>query len=134
MGHRLAAHGVTFVYNRRAVGRHHHAKDFDGFCRDQQRAGESLIQLYRKYPEIKHPKKIDLLLDPPSELPWKKRLAQRVMKITLAAPWLMAPGRLTIRTFGGVYALRHLLFPLYRWIGHAHYAIGMRRELERTAG
>jgi hypothetical protein len=28
-----------------------------------------------------------------------------------------------------VWALRHLAFPLYRWIGHYHYALGMRRAL-----
>ncbi len=129
MGYRLAAAGVRFVYCPEAVGWHHHGKSFDEFCRDQERAGESLIQLYRKYPEIKVPKKIDLLVDPPSALPPSRRLQRLVMNLTLASPWLMTLGRWKIRLFGGIYLLRGAMYPLYRWLGHAHYAIGMRRAL-----
>ena len=32
---------------------------------------------------------------------------------------------------GRFFALRHLLVPIYRWVGHYHYAVGMRRGLDR---
>lgn len=129
LGHRLARAGVPFVYNPRAVGVHHHVKRFDRFCTDMERAGESLIRLYRKYPEIKGPKKIDLVEDPYSALPLRKQAAKLVMSLGLGFPAILALPRLLIRLSGERHALRHVLFPLYRWVAYTHYAAGMRRGL-----
>jgi GT2 family glycosyltransferase len=131
LGHRLARREVRFIYNPRAVGVHHHIKGFPRFCEDMERAGESLILIYRKYPEIKVPKKIDVVTDPPASLPPRKRLMRTVLSITLAAPWLLSAPRLIVATAGRFYAMRYPLFPFYRWIAFTHYAIGMRRELSR---
>jgi GT2 family glycosyltransferase len=129
LGYRLARAGVRFVYNPHAVGYHHHLKDFTQFCMDMERAGESLIRIYDRYPEIKQAKKIDVLEDPISTLPAKKKLIKVVMSATLAAPAMLSLPRAGIRLGQGIYALRYALFPLYRWVAHAHYAMGMRRGL-----
>jgi hypothetical protein len=94
-------------------------------------AGESLIRIYRKYPEIKVAKKIDVVEDRFAALPARKKIVRLVLSLSLALPWLLAGGKLLIRIGGRFYGLRHLLFPLYRWVAHAHYAIGMRRGLAR---
>jgi len=133
LGYRLAKAGVRFVYNPRAVGYHHHLKDFPQFCTDMERAGESLIRIYDKYPEIKQAKKIDVLEDPFSALPAKKKLIKAVMSATLAVPGILALPRAAIRLGQGAYTLRYALFPLYRWVAHAHYAMGMRRGLADRA-
>ena len=93
--------------------------------------GESLIRVYRKYPDIKAPKKIDLVEDPLASLPRAKKPAKIVMETTFRLPWLLAAPRVVIRLTGGIYAFRHLLFPLYRWVAYYHYAVGMRRALAR---
>jgi GT2 family glycosyltransferase len=129
LGYRLAQAGVRFVYNPRAVGYHDHTKDFPQFCVDMETAGESLIRLYRKYPEIKAAKKIDIVEDRLSELPGDKLPAKIVMETTFRLPWLLGPARLALRLGGPAYTLRHLLFPFYRWIAYYHYALGMRRGL-----
>ena len=129
LGYRLARAGVRFVYNPRAVGYHDHTKDFPQFCTDMETAGTSLIRLYRKYPEIKAPKKIDLVEDRLRDLPREKRLAKVVMEITFGAPGLLVLPRLVLRLAGRFYTLRAPLFPLYRWVAHYHYALGMRRAL-----
>lgn len=129
LGYRLARNGVRFVYNPRAVGYHDHVKDFAQFRRDMEAAGESLIQLYRKYPEIRGPKKIDVLEDRWRDLPGKKKVMKLVFVATLHAPWILVLPRGMIRVAGRRYALRHLLFPLYRWVSYYHYAVGMQRGL-----
>jgi GT2 family glycosyltransferase len=129
LGYRLARAGVEFVYNPRAIGYHDHVKDFPQFLTDMERAGESLIQLYRKHPEIRAPKKIDVVEDRLRDLPRDKRLAKVVLETTLHAPWLLLAPRAAIRLAGPIWALRRALFPLYRWVAHYHYALGMRRAL-----
>lgn len=129
LGFRLARAGVRFVYNPRAIGYHDHVKDFNRFCRDMEIAGESLIDLYRRYPEIKSAKKIDILLDPIGRLPGKKKVVKTILFASFAAPWLLQLPRWLIRRTESMFALRHVLFPLYRWIAHYHYAVGMRRGL-----
>jgi len=129
LGYRLARAGVPFVYNPRAIGYHDHTKDFPQFCVDMERAGESLIQLYRKYPEIKAPKKIDVVEDRLGQLVGKKKLIKIVMETTFRFPWVLALPRVILRLGQPVYGLRHVLFPLYRWVAHHHYATGMRRAL-----
>jgi GT2 family glycosyltransferase len=131
LGYRLARSGARFVYNPQAIGYHHHVKSFDQFCADMEAAGESLIRIYRKYPEIKVAKKIDVVEDRFAALPARKKIVRLVLSLSLALPWLLAGGKLLIRIGGRFYGLRHLLFPLYRWVAHAHYAIGMRRGLAR---
>jgi GT2 family glycosyltransferase len=133
LGFRLARAGVRFVYNPRAVGYHDHVKDFARFCADMETAGESLIRVYRKYPEIKAAKKIDVVEDRLRDLPWRKLPYKLVMETTMCCPWLLAIPRSALRLIGPVFALRHLAFPLYRWLGHYHYALGMRRALTRGA-
>jgi len=133
LGYRLARAGTRFVYNPRAVGWHYHAKSFARFCVDMERAGESLIRIYRIYPEIKVPKKIDVMVDPLTQLPFRKQLMRVVMATTLAIPGVLAVPRGVIAVCGRSYALRYLLFPFYRWVGFAHYAMGMRRELAQTS-
>jgi GT2 family glycosyltransferase len=129
LGYRLARHGVEFVYNPRAIGFHNHIKSFAQFCGDQERAGESLIRVYRKYPEIKAPKKIDVLEDPIWSLPGRKKVVKLIMSLTLRFPWVLALPRAAIALGRPCLPLRHVLLPLYRWIGHYHYAVGMRRGL-----
>ena len=131
LGYRLALAGVPFVYNPRAIGYHDHIKDFPRFCVDMETAGDSLIHVYRKYPDIKAPKKIDILEDAIGDLPGKKKLIKIIMTATLRWPWVLGPPRWILRQTGGLYAMRHLLFPLYRWVSHYHYALGMQRALAR---
>ena len=134
LGHRLAQAGVRFVYNPRAVGYHDHIKDFPQFCVDMETAGESLIQVYERYPEIKASKKIDLLEDRFSQLPSGKKVVKLIMASTLRFPWLLGLPRWIIRRTATLHSLRHLLFPVYRWVAHYHYAVGMRRGLARMHG
>ncbi len=131
LGYRLARAGVRFVYNPRARGYHDHIKDFPQFCIDMETAGDSLIQLYRKYPEIKVAKKIDIVEDPLRELHGKKKLIKLIMSTTLCCPWVLDPPRWILRHSERFYALRRLLFPLYRLVAHHHYAVGMQRGLKR---
>ena len=131
LGYRLARAGVRFVYNPRAIGYHDHTKDFPRFCTDMETAGESLIRVYRKYPDIRAPKKIDVVEDPLGSLPGRKKIVKLVMEATFHWPWLLVPARAVLRAGERFYALRHPLFPLYRWVSHYHYALGMRRALAR---
>lgn len=131
LGYRLARSGVRFVYNPRAVGYHDHLKDFPRFCIDMETAGDSLIRVYRKYPEIKASKKIDLLEDSIGDLPGNKKLIKIIMATTLSCPWILGLPRWILRRAEPFYSLRHVLFPLYRWVSHYHYALGMQRALER---
>jgi hypothetical protein len=120
---------VPFVYNPQAIGYHHHLKTFAEFCRDMERAGESLIRVYRKYPSIRAAKKIDVVEDRLRDLPGRKKLIKLILSATLRWPWILGLPRLAIRAGGGLWGLRAPLFPLYRWVGHYHYAVGMRRGL-----
>jgi len=129
LGYRLARAGVRFVYNPAAVGYHDHTKDFTRFCADMEIAGESLIRVYRQYPEIRAAKKIDLVEDRLGDLPRDKLLAKIVMETTFRFPWILGVPRGILALAGPVYATRHLLFPLYRWVAYHHYAVGMRRGL-----
>ena len=129
LGYRLAREGVRFVYNPHAVGFHHHLKTFDRFCVDQEAAGESLIELCRKHPEIRAAKKIDVVADGYAALTPNKKLMKAVFTIMLRAPWLLALPRATIRVCGPVWLLRRPLVPFYRLLGHYHYAVGMQRGL-----
>jgi len=129
LGYRLAQAGVAFVYNPRAIGYHDHTKDFPRFCVDMETAGESLIRVYRKYPGVRASKKIDIVEDRLRDLPGKKKLTKLIMEATFRLSWILALPRAILRVTGRAYALRHLLFPLYRWVAHYHYAVGMRRAL-----
>jgi GT2 family glycosyltransferase len=131
LGERLSRRGVRFVYHPRAFGHHHHAKDFDRFCRDMEAAGEALIRLYRKYPGIRASKKIDVVEDSIFDLPGRKKLERLVLQMSLASPWLLDAVGHVLGRLQDRHALRHLLFPLFRWVGHYHYALGMRRGLGR---
>jgi GT2 family glycosyltransferase len=131
LGYRLARSGVPFVYNPRAIGYHDHTKDFPRFCADMEIAGESLILVYRKYPDIKGSKKIDIVEDRLRDLPGKKKLVKLIMEATFRCPRILGVPRWIIRRLETLPALRHLLFPLYRWVAHYHYAVGMRRALRR---
>ena len=134
LGHRLAGHGVRFVYNPLAIGYHDHIKSFSQFCGDMETAGESLIRLYERYPEIKTSKKIDIVEDPLSRLPWKKKGVKTIMSLGLTFPSIMALPRWLLIRVERLYFLRRLLFPFYRWVSHHHYAVGMRRGLARIRG
>jgi GT2 family glycosyltransferase len=131
LGYRLARSGVRFVYNPRAVGYHDHTKDFARFCADMETAGASLILVYRKYPDIKASKKIDIVEDPWRLLRGKKKLIKIIMETTFRFPRLLCVPRWIIRRAERYFALRRVLFPLYRWVAHYHYAVGMRRALAR---
>jgi len=133
LGYRLAKAGVRFVYNPRAIGYHDHTKNFPEFCKDMETAGTSLIRVYRKYPDIKAAKKIDLVEDTYSELPPEKRKTKIIMELTIAFPWLLFAPWTVVTLLGPIYAARRLLFPCYRWIAYHHYAVGMRRGLEEKA-
>ncbi|MCP3978214.1 MAG: glycosyltransferase family 2 protein [bacterium] len=130
LGYRLNKAGVRFVYNPQAVGYHDHIKDFPRFCHDMELAGESLIGIYRIYPEIKAAKKIDVVEDRLSQLHGKKKLIKLIMATTMALPWVLALPRAVVRVGTPYMGLRRVLFPLYRWVAHHHYAVGMRRGLD----
>jgi len=132
LGCRMAQAGIRFTYNPRAVGHHYHLKDFRDFCLDMERAGRALIRIYRKYPEIKVAKKIDIVEDRYADLPPKKKLVKLIMQLSFAFPWVLALPRGLIRLGERHYALRSVLFPLYRWVGHTHYAIGMQQALKAS--
>jgi len=129
LGYRLSRRGIPFVYNPHAVGFHHHLKSFDQFCVDQEAAGESLIELCRKHPEIRSSKKVDVIADRYSALSLKKKAMKAIFSAMLRAPWLLATPRAVVRAAGPVWMLRRPLFPLYRLIGHYHYGVGMQRGL-----
>lgn len=132
LGYRLTRAGVPFVYNPLAIGVHHHSKDFRQFCTDQERAGESLIHIYRRYPEIGESKKIDIVEGRFLELKGRKKIVRLVLSATMRVPGILGFPGLIIRMFGKRYEMRYLLFPLYRWISHYHYALGMRNGLAAT--
>ena len=120
---------MPFIYNPRAIGYHDHVKDFSRFCIDMETAGESLIRVYRKYPEIKASKKIDVVEDRLADLPGNKKLPKIVMELTFRFPGILGLPRWVLEHIGRAYGLRHLAFVLYRWVAHYHYALGMRRAL-----
>jgi hypothetical protein len=97
-------------------------------------AGDSLVRVYRAYPEIRAAKKIDVVEDPLRALPPGKWPAKIVMEATFRFPALLALPRLALRVVGPFFALRRLAFPCYRWLGHYHYARGIRRALARDGG
>ncbi len=129
LGYRLAKAGVRFIYNPHAVGYHNHIKDFSQFCIDMERAGESLIGIYRKYPEIKAAKKIDILEDPIIRLPLRKKMIKLILLLTMGCPWVLMLPRLILRKGEPYYVLRCVLFPIYHWISSYHYALGMQKGL-----
>lgn len=131
LGYRLQQAGAPIIYHPKAFGHHHHHKDFVQFCRDVEAAGESLIQVYRKHPEIRAAKKIDLLEDPISALPAKKRASKAILTLSLASPWLLSAVRRALVAGAPHHAFRHLLFPFFRWVAHYHYALGMRSGLAK---
>ena len=131
LGYRLARAGVTFVYHPAAVGYHNHTKNFSAFCADMEKAGESLIRIYRKYPEIRSVKKIDILADPIAKLSAKKRIVKIFLSATLSFPGILAMPRLIIRKYASIYAFRYILFPLFYWVSQYHYAIGMKKGLSQ---
>ena len=133
LGFRLARAGVRFIYNPRAIGYHDHVKDFSQFCVDMETAGASLIRVYRKYPEIKASKKIDIVEDRLGDLPGRKKIVKIIMESTFRVPAALGLPRFLLTRFPPGYALRHLAFPFYRWISHYHYALGMRRALDADA-
>lgn len=134
MGYRLEKAGLKFVYNPLAIGYHHHIKDFKQFCIDQEKAGESLIQIFKKYPEIESPKKIDLLNKHFGELPFKKMIMKLIMTLTMRIPALLIFPKLLIKEFEDSYSKKNILFPCYRLIAYYHYALGMQRGLLNFRG
>lgn len=129
MGYRLQRAGVPIVYCPQAFGHHHHPKDFAQFCLDMQAAGESLIQVYRKHPDIRAAKKIDVVEDPIAVLPTEKKLIKAILSISLAVPGVMEMTRRALEVGAPYPRLRQVLFPLFRWVAHYHYALGMRKGL-----
>ena len=123
--------GIEALYNERVVGHHYHLKGFGDYCRDQEKAGESIIRLYHKYPMIKGHKNIDVMIAPFSELPLRKKIRRLIMQATLALPAVLWVPRAFIQLFGHCYGMRRLLAPAYLWVSHYHYAVGMRRGLEQ---
>jgi len=133
LGYRLSKSGVKFVYNPHAVGYHNHVKSFPQFCADMEKAGESLIQVYRKYPEIKVPKKIDLLEDSLGSFHGRKKIIKLIVMLTLSFPGLLSLPRLITRLGEPYHSLRTVMFPLFQWISDYHYAVGMERRLSETS-
>ena len=79
---------------------------------------------------IKASKKIDVVEDGFGGLPARKKLTKAILALTTGAPFVLGVPRALIAIFGSWFAMRHLLFPMYRWVGHYHYAVGMRRGLD----
>jgi len=131
LGYRLNKAGIKFIYNPYAIGYHNHIKTFTQFCLDMEKAGESLILIYRKCPEIKMMKKIDIVEDEIKSLKGSKKIIKIILSITIACPWILLLPRLIIRGGENIYMLRFILFPLYYWLSQFHYAVGMRRGLAK---
>ena len=132
LGIRVMEAGIEALYNERVVGHHYHLKGFEDYCGDQEKAGESIIRLYRKYPVIKDHKNIDVMIAPFSELPLRKKIRRLIMRATLALPAVLWAPRCFIQLFGHCYGMRRLLAPAYLWVSHYHYAVGMQRGLKQT--
>lgn len=130
LGHRLAKLGAEFFYEPRARGLHLHAKDFARFCDDMEQLGAAIVRIWRKHPEIRAAKKIDVLQDPIWRLPPGRWHLKLVLSITEACPWLLAGPRAILAAGDSHHVFRGLLFPLFRWVAYYHYAQGMRRGLE----
>jgi glycosyltransferase involved in cell wall biosynthesis len=131
LGHRLAKKGIKFIYNPRAVGYHNHAKTFSRFCMDMETAGESLVRVYRKFPEIKITKNIDIIEDPLIELPLGKGIKKGIFKLAVAFPLLLLLSRILVSRGEPYFFLRYLLFPFFRLISNYHYALGIQKGLRR---
>jgi GT2 family glycosyltransferase len=129
LGYRLVKAGIPFVYHPAAIGYHNHTKNFSAFCADMEKAGESLIRIYRKYPEIRSIKKIDILADPITKLSGKKWIVKIVLSASLSFPGVLTIPRLMTRKYASRYAFRYLLFPFFYWVSQYHYAIGMKKGL-----
>jgi len=132
LGVRLLEAGISARYNENAIGWHHHEKTFKDYCLDQEKAGESIIWLYRKYPLIKSHKNIDIMVDTFQSLPLKKKVRRLIMFVTLTVPVVLWPARLLVGAFGSCFALRYVLSPAFQWVSLYHYAVGMRRALNEA--
>ncbi len=132
-GYRLANAGIEFVYNPFAIGYHNHLKNFANFCIDMEKSGESLIMIYRKYPEIKQMKKIDIVEDGFFVLKGRKKIIKAILSITLICPWLLALPKSIIGFGESFFSSRYILYPLYHWVSQYYYAIGMKRELSNES-
>jgi GT2 family glycosyltransferase len=131
LGYRLAKTGVKFVYNPKAVGFHQHDKTFSQFCKDMEMAGESLIRVYRKFPEIKASKNIDIIEDPFIALQLGKGIQKGIFTLMAACPPLLLLPRMFVRSCEPYFFLRYLLFPFFRLISNYHYAFGIQKGLRR---
>lgn len=131
LGYRLAKTGARFVYNPHAVGYHNHGKTFSQFCIDMETAGESLIRVYGKYPEIKTAKNIDIIEDPLIELKLRKGIKKGIFTLAAACPWPLILPRILVRRCEPYFFLRYLLFPFFRLISNYHYALGIQKGLRR---
>lgn len=134
LGYRLEKAGLTWVYNPKAVGYHHHGKSYEDYLRDQGRSGRSIIKIYRKYPEIKSARKIDVLTDP-----WSKMRPRRIPlavfeRISHHLSFTLAISKAVIHALQRYYPLRHLLYPFFRYTGLAAYSEGMREGLRSDQG
>jgi len=129
LDYRLVENGSRCIYHPSAVGYHNHAKSFDRFCEDMDRAGESLIRLYRKHPGIRKLKKIDIVEEDLGKLRGKKKMLRLGLSLTLSCPWVLLGPKRMIRSCESVYSMRYLLYPLIYWASQYHYACGMTREL-----
>ena len=98
LGYRLAKTGIKFVYNPRAVGYHNHAKTFSRFCMDMETAGESLVRIYRKFPEIKADKNIDIIEDKLFGLQFGKGVKKGIFTLAVGCLcYYFCPGCLSAR-------------------------------------
>ncbi len=129
LGYRLEKSGVEMIHNPEAIGYCYQRNTFQQFCLDSEIAGEGLIRIYRKYPEIKELKKIAWTEDPYGQLAAHDKLMKLILSLSLSFPFTLALPRALIAACGTQYHCRSLLYPFYYWISQYHIAVGMKRGL-----
>jgi GT2 family glycosyltransferase len=129
MGWRLLQRGVAFVYAPEARGHHRHLKGFGEMRRDMVSSGRALVEIVRRYPELRDRVNLDLVAGrlsrrSPSRL--AKRSAFRLMQ---NLPPLVQGLELAIRLLEKL-GSNKLLYPFYLLAHHYYYGEGVRLELE----
>jgi GT2 family glycosyltransferase len=134
LGYRLEKAGLRWVYNPRAVGVHYHGKTYEDYLRDQRRSGRSIIKIYRKYPEIKSARKIDVLVDPWYRLRPRRLLLSIPERVSHHLPVTVAISKWLVSRLQKYPSIGTCLYPLYRYTGLSAYAEGMRDGLREFRG
>ncbi|MFC2171619.1 glycosyltransferase family 2 protein [Acidobacteriota bacterium] len=131
-GFRLEKAGLKWIYAPTARGFHYHTKNFDDYINDQHRSGKAIAGIFRKHPEIKRARKIDIVTDPLYKINWRRMPQAVFSRLAHNCPLTVRIARRLALWFGRFFALRGVVYLLYKYVGYAAYASGIREELELT--